>query len=102
MLFKLAARVCLVTCLYLLPTLVQAQQKNVTGRVLGPSNEPISGASVVVKGTTTGTTTDEQGRFRITVPNDQSILTISYLGYNTQELSVSGVSDLNVSLVSVL
>jgi TonB-linked SusC/RagA family outer membrane protein len=102
MLFKLAARVCLVTCLFLLSTLVQAQQKTVTGRVLGPSNEPISGASVVVKGTTTGTTTDDQGKFSIRVPNEKSILSISYLGYNNQEIPVSGVSDINVSLVSVL
>jgi len=84
--------------LVLLSSLALAQQKSVSGRVSDASNQPVSGASVVVKGTNTGTTTDEQGRFTINVPNNQSILTISYVGFDSQDVAVGNSLSLNVSL----
>src|SRR5690606_8551991 len=61
---------------------------NVTGKVLDEHGKPIPGATVMIKGTKTGVKTDDQGEFRINVPPEQSILVISYVGYQTQEIDV--------------
>ena len=84
MLIKLltATRLWVVTCFLFFSLFTAAQQKTVTGKVTDAGNQPIYGASVSVRGTNTGTVTDDQGRFTITVPNDQSVLTISYVGLN--------------------
>ncbi len=63
-------------------------------------NEPVSGASVVVKGSNTGTTTNDEGRFTISVPNDQSILTVSYVGSDAKEVAVKGQANLEIALGS--
>ncbi len=70
----------------------------ITGKVTGPGGEPVAGASVFVKGTRSGTTTDANGNFSITVPDD-AILVISSVGYESQEVSVRGKSSVTVSLV---
>ena len=75
-------------------------RKTVTGRVLDPSNNPVAGASVVVKNTSVGTVTDDQGRFNIAVPNDQSILVISFVGLDTREVTVGGSSNLTITLTN--
>jgi hypothetical protein len=65
--------------------------QDVTGRVTNEKGEPVLGATVQVKGTNTATTTDIEGRFRISVPAaDNAILVISFVGYDTQEVAVSG------------
>lgn len=61
---------------------------------------PLTGANVVVKGTSIGTVTDLDGSFEITVPDDQNVLVISYTGYATQEVSISNQNLINVALVS--
>jgi TonB-linked SusC/RagA family outer membrane protein len=74
-------------------------QRTVTGRVVSASdNSPLIGVSVVLKGTTSGTTTDIDGRFSIPVPNDQAILQFSFIGFTQQEVTVGSQSTLNVSL----
>lgn len=60
------------------------------------SNEPLPGVSIVVKGTSTGTTTDFEGYYQITA-NAGDVLVFSYIGFKTSELTVSG-NTLNVSL----
>ena len=77
---------------------IQQQAKKVNGTVLDEIGEPIIGANVVVKGTTIGTTTDLDGNFSLDVP-EGSIITISYIGYNAQEITYSGQSELNITLV---
>ncbi|MBK5271295.1 MAG: carboxypeptidase-like regulatory domain-containing protein, partial [Bacteroidia bacterium] len=69
----------------------------ITGRVLSESGEPLTGVSVIVKGSNTGTTTNEDGDFSITVPDD-AILVFSFVGYENTEASVSGKSILDISL----
>ena len=78
-------------------TMAFAQSK-VSGTVVDASGEPIIGASVMVKGTSTGTVTDFNGNF--TLPNvpQKASLVISYVGYTTQTLAVGGKSSLNVTL----
>ena len=103
MLFELTAkRLWLATCFLFISSIALAQQKTVSGRVTDASDQPVSNASIVVKGTNIGTVTDAQGRFTLTVPNDQSTLMISYVGYDTKEVPVKGVSNVSVSLATTL
>ena len=71
----------------------------VTGRVTNDTGEPVSGASITIKGSRTGTTTDPLGNFAITVPDD-AVLVISSVGYETMEISVAGRSSIEVTLQS--
>src|SRR5690242_3026134 len=97
-----ALRSGLAVCIFLLSLLASAQQKKITGSVTDANNQPVPGASIVIKGTTSGTTTDDQGRFTIMVPNNQSVLVVSAIGSDPKEVSVSGLTTVNVSLVSTL
>lgn len=72
----------------------------IRGRIIGEGGLPLSGASVQVKGTTIGTTTNNDGNFTLTVPNSNSILVISSVGYDPQELPLDGKTELNVTLVT--
>ena len=73
-------------------------QKQVSGTVVDAAGESIIGASVMVKGTTTGTVTDFDGKFVLqNVPENGSVV-ISYVGYRTQTISIAGKSQLSVTL----
>ena len=75
-----------------------AQQANkVTGIVKDANGEPIIGANVTVKGQSIGTITDIDGRFVLDAPKD-AVLQITYIGYVSQEVKVSGNKELNVVL----
>ena len=75
-----------------------AQQANkVTGIVKDTNGEPIIGANVTVKGQSIGTITDIDGRFVLDAPKD-AVLQITYIGYVSQEVKVSGKKELNVVL----
>ena len=66
---------------------IQAQQSRIVkGTVVDEVGEPIIGASVKVEGTTTGTITDLDGKFSVSVP-DKGKLTVSFIGYITQTIS---------------
>tara|TARA_R110002033_G_scaffold17775_1_gene47891 strand:+ start:6631 stop:9708 length:3078 start_codon:yes stop_codon:yes gene_type:complete len=65
-------------------------QKTVTGTVLAASdNMPLPGATVLVKGTANGASTDFDGNFSLSVNNNATTLVISYVGYVTQELAIT-------------
>ena len=75
-----------------------AQQANkVTGIVKDANGEPVIGANVMVKGQSIGTITDIDGRFVLDAPKD-AVLQITYIGYVSQEVKVSGNKELNVVL----
>jgi len=75
-------------------------QTSISGSVMDQeSNEPLIGANVVVQGTTIGTITDIDGKFALNVPADAQNLVISYSGYDTQILPISG-GDFNVGNVN--
>ncbi|GHU76730.1 SusC/RagA family TonB-linked outer membrane protein [Bacteroidia bacterium] len=79
----------LLFCLFLGIGLVSAQTTRVTGTVISADdNEPIIGASVMVRGTTIGTVTDINGAFTLNVPSDAKTLSISYVGMVSQEVPV--------------
>lgn len=64
-------------------------QTTIQGLVVDGSKEPIIGASVFVKGTTTGTATDLDGRFTLKVPSNNAILVVSYVGCQTREVAAN-------------
>jgi TonB-linked SusC/RagA family outer membrane protein len=81
-----------------------AQQKTITGIVTDNNNSPLPGASVIIKGTTTGTETDFDGNYTINV-NFGDVLVFSYIGYHSIEVVVASESVINIILnedVSVL
>jgi TonB-linked SusC/RagA family outer membrane protein len=69
----------------------------ISGHVTGEKGEPLSGATVMVKGSTAGTPTDTDGFFSFEAP-EQSILKISYVGYQTKEIKVSGTTPCVIQL----
>ncbi|WP_339865935.1 TonB-dependent receptor [uncultured Algoriphagus sp.] len=73
-------------------------QKTVTGTVLDEFDVGLPGVTVLVKGTTTGTATDIDGKFNITVPNDQSVLIFSFIGYGKVEEIIGNRSIIDISL----
>lgn len=73
-------------------------QKTVSGTVLDEFGLGLPGVSVLVKGTTTGTATDIDGKFSLNVPNDQATLVFSFIGYATIEQVVGSRSVIDVSL----
>lgn len=72
----------------------------VTGKVTDAQGESLPGATVKVKGTSTVTTTDINGNFKITVPDNSAVLVVSFIGYNTQEVPVGDKTVVNVRLAS--
>ncbi len=80
--------------------LIKVTTIEVSGLVSDPdNNQGLPGASVIIKGTTTGTNTDSNGRFTLSVPDENAVLVFSYVGYLTQELRVGTQKTLNVALV---
>jgi TonB-dependent starch-binding outer membrane protein SusC len=94
-------RLGLTACFFLFSSVLLAQ-RTISGKVMDLSNQPVTGVSVIVKGTTIGTNTDAQGNFTITVPNANSRLVFSSVGYELQDISTAGKSDLSVLLKTTL
>lgn len=70
----------------------------VNGVVFDENNQPLPGANVLVKGTALGTTTDADGAYNVEVPDAQSTLVFSFIGYQTLEIKVDNRSEVNVVL----
>jgi TonB-linked SusC/RagA family outer membrane protein len=84
--------------LFLCFSLIGMAQGQVTGKVTDKANLPLPGANIIIKGTSTGTQTDFDGNFSIeTVSGD--VLVVSYLGYVTQEISITNQASLAIKLV---
>ncbi|MDR2425158.1 MAG: SusC/RagA family TonB-linked outer membrane protein [Prevotellaceae bacterium] len=75
-----------------------AQESRVTGKITDESGTALSGASILVKGTTNGVVTDARGDYSIMVSGNDATLEVSFLGYVTQDATVGGRSVINVSL----
>lgn len=72
----------------------------IVGKISDSKDAPVVGASVLIKGTTNGATTDESGNFAIDVPNAQTVLVISSVGFTSQEITVGSRTTINVKLVN--
>lgn len=75
-----------------------AQNKLVTGVVKDQSGEPLIGVNVMEKGTTNGSITDIDGKYSISLTGKAPVLVFSYIGYASQEISISGKSKIDVTL----
>jgi TonB-dependent starch-binding outer membrane protein SusC len=74
-------------------------QQKITGTVTDASNgEPITGANILVEGTTTGTVTDINGKFSLDITKSNAVLIVSFLGYNTEKFTVTTQSVLDIKL----
>lgn len=73
-------------------------QRTVTGSVTDVNGEALIGANVLVKGSTTGTITDIDGSFSLQVPEDTQELSISYTGFQDQDINIFGINNVAISL----
>ncbi len=78
---------------------VLAQSGKVSGTVVGADGQPIPGVSVIVKGTSTGTSTDFDGKYSLNAASDATLV-FSYVGYETTNVKVNGRSTVDVTLQS--
>lgn len=78
----------------------EIQPVTVTGTVSDESGEPLPGVTIYMKGTTRGTVTDGSGNYTIEVPDPTAVLVFSYVGYEAQEITVGGRTEIDVSLTS--
>lgn len=73
--------------------------KKITGKVFESNTQiPLPGVSILIKGTKTGTTTDQNGLFAVSSDSDDPVLIVSYLGFNTKELNGIFGSTMNINL----
>jgi len=72
-----------------------AQASKIAGKITNATNEPLIGVSIVVSGTTQGTTSDVDGNYTLTAPGDATLV-FSYVGYVSQTVAVKGRNSLNV------
>ena len=75
-------------CFLLLFQLARAQNKVITGVVVDDKGGPLSGATVRLRGSVKGANTDADGRFTLSVPPEATVLVVSYVGYEPQEVSL--------------
>ena len=96
---KLTVRLWL-SCVLLLfaTTIVYAQSRTVTGKVTDETKVPVTGATVAIKGSNVATQTDMDGVFSLNVPNANSTLVITSVGFLTKEIAVGSQLNLDISL----
>ncbi len=86
-------------CFFLFSTAALAQNKVVTGKVTDSKDgSAVPNASVLVKGTKQGTQTAADGTFKISLPSSATTLTISSIGFGSQDVSIAGKTSVDVSL----
>lgn len=95
---KQLIKIIMLFLLITLPSFLVAQSGNqINGRVVDEENEPLPGVSVSVKGTSTGTITDLDGLYAITVKSED-VLVFSFIGFTTQEIIVGQQKSINVTM----
>lgn len=96
---KHAKGIALLLCMLLSGHFLFAQGKKISGKVTNnASGQPIQGATINIKGSTTGTVSDAEGAFTITVPNEKSVLIITSVGFDPVEISAEGRDVISVGL----
>lgn len=77
-----------------------APQKIITGSITNEKGEPLAGASINVKGSARGTTTNAAGRFELTVEDDDKVLVITFTGYTSKEITIGNQTSFAVLLTA--
>jgi iron complex outermembrane receptor protein len=93
---KYFLKLCIAALMFMLPLGIMAQ--SIKGKVVDASGEALPYMNVVVKGTTNGTTTDNNGEFSVTVKSLPVKLVISSMGYTTKEINVANASYLTITV----
>jgi len=75
-----------------------AQNRTVTGKVADDNSQPVVGASVIIKGTRTGTVTDSKGDFTLNIPSNAKTLVITGVGFVSHELAIGSETNFTVVL----
>ncbi|MBB6461721.1 SusC/RagA family TonB-linked outer membrane protein [Flammeovirga kamogawensis] len=75
-----------------------AQQRTITGTVTDETDSPLPGVNITIEGTSTGTITDFDGKFKLNVDADDTILQITSIGYVTQKLTVGSQSTIDIKM----
>lgn len=92
---------CILTATLLLLSQIGFAQTPITGTVTdGTTGETLAGATLQVKGTTTGATTDAQGKYRLTVPAGGTTLVVSFIGYQPLDIAIANRSVVDAKLTS--
>lgn len=86
----------LLACLPLILSTQLVAQFTVTGKVTDTNGESLPGVNIVEKGTIEGTVTDLEGMFKLTVSSGKSTLLFSYVGYESTERNIEGLSEMNI------
>lgn len=95
---KLYKSLSVLVLLLVLSSATAMAQRTVTGTILDEFGDGLPGVTVLVKGTTTGTATDIDGKFSLNVPGDNAVLVFSFIGYRTVEQVVGSRSVINLSM----
>jgi len=88
-----------VSFLFFAVSLSYAQQRTVTGKVTSEDEGALPGVNIVVQGTVTGTQTDVDGNYSITVPGPEAVLVFTFIGYTPQQVNVGSQATINIELV---
>lgn len=83
----------------LICTLSMSAQINIQGKVIDQNNEPLTGVTVMIKGTSIGTITDINGNFSLSVPDQKAVLVFSFVGYQKQEVPVGTNRQLTITMI---
>ncbi|MEJ7766251.1 MAG: SusC/RagA family TonB-linked outer membrane protein [Chitinophagaceae bacterium] len=94
----LAQLATLILCV-LLTHLSFAQNKVITGKVTDSTGSGVQGASITVKGSRGGVQTSAEGTFQISVPPGATTINVSSVGYDSQEISIGGQTNISISLI---
>ena len=97
---RLLKRLCILFLCVSFTQLAFSQTKVITGTITDDKGAPVQGASIAVKGAKGGTTTDAAGAFTLTVPESAKSVIISSVGFNQQEIDITGKSVISTALVS--
>jgi TonB-linked SusC/RagA family outer membrane protein len=91
--------VLVISCI-VFPEWAFCQQRQVTGRITNENGEPVSAASVTIKGTTTGVSANDAGKFSINITGANTVLVISSSGYQAKEVIVGSANNYNIVLTA--
>src|SRR5688500_2147983 len=85
--------------LFVLSVQLFAQNRTITGRITDASGNGVPGASILVKGTSIGTTTSDNGNFSLSVPENARTLVVSSVNFVSQEISIGSRTTIDAQLV---
>ena len=77
----------------------RAQDRTITGKVLDENGSSLPGVNIILKGTATGTTSDIDGNYVLSVPSQGGVLIFSFIGFMTREIEIGAQSSINITLL---